>query len=246
MRRSGRALTSAVNHDSRHFEEDLEELKQRLLAMGALAESRLQMAMDGLVERNHALLAEVVSGDTTLNDLQIEIDDRCFTLIALQQPVAVDLRVIVSAMKINVDLERVGDLAVNVGQAAQSYLRHPPVKPLIDLPRMGDLALKMLREAIGGCVSRDIGAAHAVLQQDDLLDALKDQVFRELLTHMLGDPSTIEPGVDLVLISRHLERVGDHATNIAEDVIFIEDGRDVRHGLVHPILKRRRSDTTPI
>src|SRR5579862_4463012 len=138
-----------MNHDSRHFEEDLEALKRRLLSMGALAEARLQMAMDGLVGRNPQLLAEVVSGDTTLNDLQIEIDDRCFTLIALQQPVAVDLRVIVSAMKINVDLERVGDLAVNVGQAAQSYIQHPPVKPLIDLPRMGDLALKMLREAIG-------------------------------------------------------------------------------------------------
>jgi phosphate transport system protein len=145
-----------------------------------------------------------------------------------------------------VTLERVGDLAVNVGQASQSYLQHPPVKPLIDLPRMGDLALKMLRDAIDACVSRDVGRAQAVLQQDDLLDALKDQVFRELLTHMLGIPSTIEPGVDLVLISRHLERVGDHATNIAEDVIFIENGRDVRHGLVHSIAKRRRSDTIPI
>ena len=235
-----------MNNDSRHFKDDLEELKRRLLTMAALAETRLQMALRGLVERDREVLDEVVFGDTKLNDLQIEIDERCFTLIALQQPVAVDLRVIVSAMKINCDLERVGDLAVNVGQAAQSYLQHPPVKPLIDLPRMGDLALKMLREAIGACVSRDVGLAQAVLQQDDLLDALKDQVFRELLTHMLGNPSTIAPGVDLVLISRHLERVGDHATNIAEDVIFVEHGRDVRHGLVHSIAKRRRSDTIPI
>jgi phosphate transport system protein len=236
-----------MNHDSRHLGYDLEELERRLLTMAALAEARLRMAVRGLVERNHELLAEVVSGDAKLNDLQIEIDDRCFTLIALQQPVAVDLRMIVSAMKINCDLERVGDLAVNVGQAAQSYLQHPPVKPLIDLPRMGELALKMLREAIHGFVSGDVGAAQGVLQQDDLLDALKDQVFREVLTHMLGNPSTIEPGVDLVLISRHLERVGDHATNIAEDVIFIEDGRDVRHRSVKPIVeRRRRSDMTPI
>jgi len=135
----------------------------------------------------------------------------------------------VSAFKINADLARVGDLAVNISEAAQRYLRHPPVKPLIDLPRMGHLALKMLRQALDAFVSRDVSLAKTVLTLDDWVDALKNQIFRELLTYMLGDPRTIEPSVDLIFISRHIERVGDHATNIAEDVIFIVDARDVRH-----------------
>jgi phosphate transport system protein len=135
----------------------------------------------------------------------------------------------VSAFKINADLERVGDLAVNIAEASQRYIRHPPVKPLIDLPRMGALALKMHREALDAFVTRDAALARAVLVQDDWLDGLKDQIFRELLTYMLGDPGTIEASVDLILISRHLERIGDHATNIAEDVIFIVEARDIRH-----------------
>jgi phosphate transport system protein len=157
------------------------------------------------------------------------------TLIALYQPVAIDLRTVVSALKINTDLERVGDFAVNIGEVAQRYLLHPPVKPLIDLPRMGELALKMLREALDAFVSRDVTLAQSVLKQDDWLDALKDQIFREVLTYMLGDSRTIEPGIDLILMSRHLERVGDHATNIAEDVIFIIEARDVRHCSTNPI-----------
>jgi phosphate transport system protein len=161
--------------------------------------------------------------------MQLEIDDRCFKLLALQQPMAVDLRTIVAAVKINGDLERVGDLAVNIAEAADRYVSHPPVKPLIDLPRMGAIAQLMLRQALDAFVSQDIQAAQAVLTQDDVLDGLKDQLFRELLTYMLGDARTIEPGIDLILISRHLERIGDHATNIAEDVIFIVEARDVRH-----------------
>jgi phosphate transport system protein len=149
--------------------------------------------------------------------------------LALHQPVAVDLRTVVSIIKINADLERVGDFAVNIGEAAQRYFLHPPVKPLIDLPRMGDLALKMLHDALEAFVSRDVRLAQSVLRQDDWLDGLKNQIFRELLTYMLGEPRTIEPGIELILIARHLERVGDHATNIAEDVIFIVEARDVRH-----------------
>jgi phosphate transport system protein len=181
--------------------------------MGGLAEERLYAAMRALVDRQSDVLADVTSGDSRIDELQIEIDDRCFKLIALYQPVAVDLRTIVSALKINDDLERVGDLVVNLSEAAQRYLLHPPVKPLIDLPRMGELALKMLREALDAFVSKDVRAAHSVLRQDDWLDALKNQIVRELLTFMLGDPQTIEPGVDLILMSRRLERVGDHATN---------------------------------
>lgn len=147
-----------------------------------------------------------------------------------------------SVLKINADLERVGDLAVSIGEAVKRYQQHPPVKPLIDLPRMGELALKMLREAIDAFVTTDVTIAKAVLRQDDWLDALKNQIFRELLTYVLGDPRSVEPGVELILISRHLERVGDHATNVAEDVIFIVEARGVRHGSAGlPILERRRS-----
>jgi phosphate transport system protein len=159
----------------------------------------------------------------------VEIDDRCFTLLALHQPMAGDLRMVMGAVKINSDLERVGDLAVNIAEAARRYISHPPVKTLIDLPRMGDIARRMLREALDAFVAQDIGAAHAVLEQDDLLDGLKNQVFRELLTYVMGDPQLIEPAINLILVSRHLERIGDHATNIAEDVIFIVEARDVRH-----------------
>src|SRR5712671_5187859 len=185
-----------MNQNHRHFAEELSSLRVRLLAMGGLAEERLRIAVRALVDRNHDSLADVIAGDARIDDLQIEIDDRCFTLLALYQPVASDLRTVVSVLKINADVERVGDFAVNIGEVARRYLTHPPVKPLIDLPRMAELALKM---------------------------------FREVLTYMLGDSRTIEPGIDLILIARHLERVGDHATNIAEDVIFIVEGRDVRH-----------------
>jgi len=218
-----------MNQDTRHFTEEMAELKQRLLAMGGLAEERLESAVRAMVERDRALMAAVINGDEAINRLQVEIDDRCFKLLALRQPMAVDLRVIVAAFKINSDLERIGDLAVNVAEAAERYVSHPPVKPLIDLPRMADMAQRMLREALHAFVAGNAEAAQSVLEQDDGLDALKNQIFRELLTYMLGDPRTIEPGLDLILVSRHLERVGDHATNIAEDVIFIVEARDVRH-----------------
>ena len=213
----------------RHFQEDLDTLKQRTLAMGGLAEERVREAVRGITERDAAALDAVLAGDEPINDLHIEIDDRCFKLLALHQPMAADLRVIVAAVKINTDLERVGDLAVNIAEAGKRYLQHAPVKPLIDIPRMGDIAQSMLRESLDAFVRRDIMRAEAVLAQDDLVDALKTQIFRELLTYMLQDPATIEPALDLILISRHLERIGDHATNVAEDVIFILSARDVRH-----------------
>ena len=215
--------------DTRHFAEELQQLTARLLAMGGLAEDRVNKAMKGLEGRDHRLIREVIGGDREVNELHLEIDRRCFTLLALHQPMAGDLRTIVAAVKINADLERVGDLAVNIAEAAARYVLHPPVKPLVDLPRMGMLAQRMLREALDSFVDQRIEAAQAVLEQDDTLDALKDQIFRELLTYMLADPTTIEPALDLILISRHLERIGDHATNIAEDVIFIVEARDVRH-----------------
>ena len=212
-----------------HFQEELSELKTRLLEMGGLAEDRVRAAVRALVERDAAGVDRVLSGDQPINQLHIEIDNRCFKLLALHQPMAVDLRAIVSAVKINTDLERVGDLAINIAEAARRYLRHPPVKELIDIPRMADTAQRMLRDSLDSYVRRDVALAQAVLNQDDALDGLKTQVFRELLTYMLQDPATIEPSLDLVLISRHLERIGDHATNVAGDVIFMVPAKDVRH-----------------
>ena len=213
----------------RHFQEELEQLQARLLEMGGSAEDRVRAAVHGLVSRDMAAVAGVLAGDAPINQLHIEIDNRCFTLLALHQPMAVDLRAIVSAVKINTDLERVGDLAINIAEAATRYLRHPPVKELIDIPRMARVAQAMLRDALNAFVRRDISMAQTVLHQDDELDALKTQVFRELLTCMLQDPHTIEPALDLILVSRHLERIGDHATNVAEDVIFMVSAKDVRH-----------------
>jgi len=213
----------------RHFQEELEALQERLLAMGGLAEERVREAVRCVTDRDRTALEVLLAGDQPINDLHMEIDDRCFKLLALHQPMAADLRVIVAAVKINTDLERVGDLAVNIGEAAGRYLVHPPVKPLIDIPRMGELAQRMLRDALDAFVRRDVPLAEAVLVEDDTLDALKTQIFRELLTYMLQDPATVEPALDLILISRHLERIGDHATNIAEDVIFIVSAKDVRH-----------------
>ena len=213
----------------RHFQEELDQLKRRLLEMGGLAEEHVRLAIKGLVDRDQALTERVLTGDEPLNALHIEIDNRCFTLLALYQPMAADLRTIVAAVKINTDLERVGDLAINIAEAAQRYVGHAPVKKLIDIPRMATIAQRMLRDALDAFVRRDTELAQHVLNEDDALDALKTQIFRELLTYMLQDPSTIEPALDLILVSRHLERIGDHATNIAEDVIFIVSARDVRH-----------------
>jgi phosphate transport system protein len=213
----------------RHFQEDLDALKERLLAMGGLAEERVREAVHGVKDRDNDALDGVLSGDEPINEFHMEVDDRCFKLLALHQPMAADLRVIVAAVKINTDLERVGDLAVNIAEAGKRYLQHAPVKPLIDIPRMGELAQKMLRDALDAFVRRDMALAEKVLAEDDTLDALKTQIFRELLTYMLQSPETIEPALDLILISRHLERIGDHATNVAEDVIFILSAKDVRH-----------------
>jgi phosphate transport system protein len=214
---------------ARHFQDELEHLKERILAMGGLAEDRVQVAVDALVSRDRERLDGVLGGDEPINQLHLEIDGLAFRLLALHQPVASDLRVIVAAIKINSDLERVGDMAVNIAEAAHRYLARPPVKPLLDLPRMADIAQTMLRDALDAFVRRDVALAQSVLDRDDTLDNLKMQIFRELLTYMLQDPTTIEGALELILISRHLERIGDHATNIAEDIIFVVSAKDVRH-----------------
>ena len=211
------------------FQDELDQLKARLLVMAGQAEEQVRSAVRALVEHDRDLAERVFLGDRAINAIDLEIDERCFKLLALRQPVATDLRVIVSGVKINRDLERVGDFAVNIAEAALRYMEHPPVKPLIDIPRMADLAQGMLRDALNAYVALDTALAREVIERDDVLDDLKGQVFRELLSFIVGNPATTEPALDLILISRHLERIGDHATNIAEEVIFIASGQAVRH-----------------
>src|SRR5687768_1313525 len=213
----------------RHFEMEMQVLSNRLLNMGALVEERVHAAMQALIERRVDLAESIVVRDEEVNELQIEIDDRCLKLLALQQPMATDLRLIAAAMKINADLERIGDQAVNIAENAAKILSAPPLKPLIDIPRMAEMAERMTRDSLDAFVRRDSALARRVLAQDDEVDQLKDQVFRVLLTYMMADPGTIERALALILVSRNLERVADHATNIAEDVIFVVEAKDVRH-----------------
>jgi phosphate transport system protein len=212
-----------------HFEHELQALKNRLLNMGALVEERVHQAIGALMGRDLETAEEIIAGDEEVNDLQIEIDDRAIKLLALQQPMASDLRLITATIKINADLERIGDQAVNIAQNAVKVLEAPPLKPIIDLPRMAEIAEKMTRDSLDAFVRKDVALAREVLGRDDEVDQLKDTIFRVLLTYMMADPGTIERALSLILVSRNIERIADHATNIAEDVIFLVEGRDVRH-----------------
>ena len=212
-----------------HFEAELQGLRNRLLTMGGLVEERVHRAVQSLIHRKEEEAQRIIAGDNEINDLQMEIDNRCLKLLATQTPLAVDLRLITSAMKINADLERIGDQAVNIAESVLVLIPQPPLKPLIDIPRMATIAEKMITDSLDAFVKRDAELARDVLRRDDEVDELKDQVFRELLTYMMADPGTIQRALSLILISRNLERVADHATNIAEDVIFITEAKDVRH-----------------
>lgn len=213
----------------RHFERDLEQLKERLLVMAGLAERAVHQSVQAVFEKNENLANRVLEEEPAINEMQIEIDDRVMQLVALQAPMAVDLRFILCASRINNDLERIGDQAVNIAQSALRILRHPQVKPYVDLPRMSELAEGMVRESLNALVHRDVDLAKSVLLRDDEVDRLRDQIFRELLTYMMENSAVVFPAFELVLITKNLERIGDHATNIAEDVIYMVAGRDVRH-----------------
>jgi phosphate transport system protein len=221
-----------------HFETELQALRNQLLTMGGLVEERVHRAVQALIHRREEEAHRIIASDKEINDLQMEIDDRCLKLLATQTPLAVDLRLITSTMKINADLERVGDQAVNIAESALVLLPQPPLKPLIDIPRMAVIAEKMIRDSLDAFVKKDAELARDVLRRDDEVDNLKDQVFRELLTYMMADPGTIQRALSLILISRNLERIADHATNIAEDVIFITEAKDVRHHAEQDAQKR--------
>jgi phosphate transport system protein len=213
----------------RHFDAELNALNEKLLHMARLAEESVALAVKSLKERNEALAQDVFKREGTINLLEIDIDELCMKLLALRQPVASDLRFITSAMKIGSELERVGDLAVNIAEVSLELLKQPALKPLIDIPRMASLAQGMVRDSLNAFVNRDEKLARSVCERDDEVDSLNDQVFRELLTYMMNDQSTINRSVGLILIGRHLERIADHATNIGEDVIYLVLGKTIKH-----------------
>ncbi len=215
----------------RHFHEELDALRQTLLAMGGLVEDQIRRAMRSLLERDDALAQEVIDRDRQVNTYDVEVDEQCVEMLALQQPAASDLRFITTAMKIVTDLERIGDQAVNIAQRVLELNRDPQLKPYIDLPRMADRAQRMVKESLDAFVAGDTALARQVCGEDAEVDALKEQIFRELLTFMMEDPRAIPRAIRIILISRFLERVADHATNIAEMVIYLVEGKMVRHTL---------------
>jgi phosphate transport system protein len=212
-----------------HFEKELEALKSDLLRMASLVEEAIRNAVQSLVKRDSELVQKTFEGEDRINKLEIEIEEECLKLIALRQPMAADLRFITAAMKIITDLERMGDQAVNIAERAISLNEEPQLKPYIDIPEMAEIAQSMVKDVLDAFVNRDSKLARSVCERDDLIDGLNDQVFRELLTYMLSDPNTITRAVHLIIVSRCLERIADHATNIAEDVIFMVDALVIKH-----------------
>ena len=215
----------------RQFDRDLAELKKKLIHMAAVAETMIDQSVQALVSRDQGLVEPLPHEEEEVNRLQIEIDENAVMLIATHQPVAGDLRFLLAASKISGELERIGDLAVNITENVSVLVRQPPLKPLVDIPRMTEIARGMIRDSLNALVRDDVLLAQSVITTDNQVDALKDQVLRELLTYMMSDPQTIERALMLILVARHLERAADHATNIAEDVIYQVQGRDVRHPL---------------
>ncbi len=212
-----------------HFHKELEDLKESLLKMAALVEEALTTAIQSLVQRDSGLAQKTFQGEEKINRLENTIEDECLRLLALRQPMAVDLRFITSAMKIVTDLERMGDQAVNIAERAISLNQEPQLKPYIDIPRMAEIVQSMVKDVLDAFVNRDSKLARSVCQRDDLVDGLNDQVFRELLTYMMSDPKNITRAAHLMIVSRCLERTADHATNVAEDVIFMVDALVIKH-----------------
>ncbi len=215
----------------RHFEEDLQLLKEKLLRMSSLVEDSINLSIKSLVERDAQLAQKVITLDDAIDAIEIEVDELCLKLLALQQPQARDLRFITGSMKIVNDLERMGDLAVNIAHRSIDLLKAPLLKPLIDIPRMAQLAQAMLKDSLNAFVNDDVLLAREICLRDDEVDKLNVQIFRELLTYMLQDPASVQRAVDLILVAKNLERIADHSTNIAEDVIYIVEARVVKHNL---------------
>lgn len=213
----------------RHFDQDLAHLKQQLLAMGSLVEAQIEQALRALVDRDSDLAVSVVEQDHDVNALDVEIDDLCIQLLALQQPTARDLRFITTGMKISSELERMGDLADNIAQRALELNLEPQLKPYIDIPRMASWTMRMVKECLDAFVNSDPALARKVCADDDFVDDVNEQLFRELLSFMLENPATITRAIRLTFVAKSLERIADHATNIGELVVYMVEGKNIRH-----------------
>lgn len=211
------------------LEKELHELKDKLLRIGALVETQVERSVRSLVDRDNMLAASVIDADHEVNRLEVEIDEDCIRLLALRQPEAGDLRFVTMAMKIVTDIERMGDLAVDISERALELNDEPILKPYIDIPRMARAARQMLNDSLDAFVNRDSMLARKVTQADDYVDELNHQIFRELLTFMIEDPQTITRAIRISYVSKYLERIADHATNIAEMVVYLVEGRIIRH-----------------
>jgi phosphate transport system protein len=213
----------------RHFVEELEQLKTKLLEMGSLVESSIQRSILAVTQKDRDAAAEVFRNEARINAIEVEIDDFAVRLLALQQPMAADLRLIVAALKINTDLERMGDLSENIAQRALALMDGPPIKPMIDIPHIAGLVQSMVRKSLDAFVTRDADLARSVLASDDAVDSLRTACYHELISYMEQDPHNIQEALSLLSVTRNLERIADHSTNIAEDVMFLVKGVDVRH-----------------
>ena len=213
----------------RQIDLELNRVKEELVRMASLAEFAIGLSVKALVSRDAEMARQVIASDDAINILEVEIDDLCLRTMALYQPEARDLRLLAMALKINNDLERMGDQAVNIAERTLELLKEPLLKPLIDIPRMADVVQRMVKESLDAFVHQDPKRAKAVCEQDDEVDRYDEQLFRELLTYMMEDPKAITRSVNLILVSRHLERIADHATNVAEDVIYLVEGRSIKH-----------------
>lgn len=228
---------------ARHFHEELAQLKNLLLEMSTLAEEQVRTSVEALRERNATKAEAVILADRELDAMEMEVDDACIHLLALQQPMARDLRLITMAMKIGNDLERVGDHAVNIAQAVQHLSEQPPFAQFPEIEEMSRLASEMLSDALDDFVRGDAEGARAVCERDDRVDALHDSMFRILLTHMMEDPRRISPAMEIFLVSRNLERIADLATNVAEDVVYLVEGRTIKHQVERRETEEEAGDT---
>jgi len=213
----------------RHFVEELESLKTKLLEMSSLVEAAIQRSISAVIAKDKSAAEEVFRSEARINEIEIEIDEFATNLLALQQPMAADLRLIVAALKINTDLERMGDLSVNIAERAKSLMEEPVITPMIDIPHIAGLVQSMVRKALDAFVNRDADLARSVLASDDAVDSLRTACYHELVSFMEKDPQHIRQALDLLAVTRNLERIADHSTNIAEDVMYLVKGVDVRH-----------------
>ncbi|MCP9438654.1 MAG: phosphate signaling complex protein PhoU [Nitrospira sp.] len=218
----------------RHFDEELAELKAKLVRMAGLVEDQIDKALEALIKRDSEQASRVIERDHKVNALDVEIDEECIGLLALHQPAARDLRLVTTAMKISTELERISDLAENICERTIELNQEPQLKPYIDIPRMGNIARVMVKESIDAFVKEDAALARKVLKDDDLVDDLMEQIFRELLSFMIENPHTISRAIRLSFVAKYLERIADHATNMAELVVYLVEGKIIRHTAPSP------------